>query len=284
MFVRTTGACRDEPGHRPLFAEPVEEQPAQPDRRSRRRSAEAGRLGHAGQAFSRRARGHRDLRAARPGLQRGRSHRAGAAARHVQGVHRGNVERHAAPLRPRAGGSHARPPAARRSILRAIDEDRSRRGRQPAGDLASYPPDSDGAAGARSARSRAPMPTTGATTRTTTPCPRAATRPTPTAPHGCSSSARWSNALSPERPARGNGRRLQPHHRVRAEREVGARPHRPRVLPPPERRRCGRDEHLLPEHRHRARHDGEADGGLGRHSGRGSTRWMASASTSWGTT
>ena len=37
---------------------------------------------------------------------------------------------------------------------------------------------------------------------------------------------------APGRPARGHGRGLQPHHRRRAEREVGARPHRAGLLPP----------------------------------------------------
>ncbi len=39
------------------------------------------------------------------------------------------------------------------------------------------------------------------------------------------------------------------------------------------------DQHLLRQHRHRARHDGEADGRLGAHLGAATTRWTASAST-----
>ena len=46
------------------------------------------------------------------------------------------------------------------------------------------------------------------------------------------------------------------------ERQVGARQGRARLLPPARRRRRRRDQHLLPEHGHRARHDGEADGRL----------------------
>ena len=69
------------------------------------------------------------------------------------------------------------------------------------------------------------------------------------------------------RPARGDGRRLQPHQRGRPERQVGARPDRARLLPPPQRQRQRRALDLLREHRHRARHDGEAHGRLGGHLG-----------------
>ncbi len=51
----------------------------------------------------------------------------------------------------------------------------------------------------------------------------------------------------------GDGRGLQPHQRRRAERQVGARQDRPRLLPPPERADGKRREpDLLREHRHRA--------------------------------
>ncbi len=43
-------------------------------------------------------------------------------------------------------------------------------------------------------------------------------------------------------------------------------------------------QHLLPEHGHRAPDDGEAARGLGADLGEATTRWTASASTSWATT
>ena len=60
------------------------------------------------------------------------------------------------------------------------------------------------------------------------------------------------------RPAHGDGRRLQPHQRVRPERQVGARPDRARLLPPPRRQRQRRALDVLREHRARARDDGQA--------------------------
>ncbi len=72
-----------------------------------------------------------------------------------------------------------------------------------------------------------------------------------------------------DRPAGGDGRGLQPHQLLRPEPEVGAGPHRARLLPPPGRQGRRGDQHLLPEHRHRAHHDGEADGRLGRYLGDG---------------
>ncbi len=56
-----------------------------------------------------------------------------------------------------------------------------------------------------------------------------------------------------------DGRRLQPHRAVRAGREVGARQGRARLLPPARQGGCGREVHVLREHRHRAPDDGEAD-------------------------
>ena len=67
---------------------------------------------------------------------------------------------------------------------------------------------------------------------------------------------------------------------VRPGREVGARPDRARATTTG----CNADgavetSHLLPEHGHRARDDGEAHGRLGRDLGDASTRSTASAST-----
>ena len=81
------------------------------------------------------------------------------------------------------------------------------------------------------------------------------------------------------RPARGDGRGLQPHARLGPGRHVGARQDRPRLLPPPQRRRRGGDQHLLRQHGQRARHVREADGRLAGDLGIASTRWTASAST-----
>ena len=49
--------------------------------------------------------------------------------------------------------------------------------------------------------------------------------------------------------------------------EVGARPDRAGLLPPPRRQGRGRDLHVLLQHRDRAPHDGEADDRLGAHLG-----------------
>ena len=91
--------------------------------------------------------------------------------------------------------------------------------------------------------------------------------------------------LSKAGTARGDGRRLQPHQRRPArtsksvlDRVVPGYYHRLNA------RRRRRDELLLPEHRQRAPDDGEADGRLRAHLGAASTRWTASASTSWATT
>ena len=62
-------------------------------------------------------------------------------------------------------------------------------------------------------------------------------RPGATARAACSNSARWSQSLHKTRPARRHGRGVQPHLHRRPEREVGARPRRARLLPPPRRER-----------------------------------------------
>ena len=81
-----------------------------------------------------------------------------------------------------------------------------------------------------------------------------------------SSSARWSRRST--RPACGSSwTSSTTTQRGRPGREVGARPDRARLLPPPARGRRGRDLHVLREHRDRARDDGEAHGRLGRHLG-----------------
>ena len=72
----------------------------------------------------------------------------------------------------------------------------------------------------------------------------------------------------PGRPARGDGRGLQPHARRRAGPEVDPGPHRARLLPaarPGDRR--GGDLDLLLEHRDRAPDDGQAAGRLRAHVG-----------------
>ena len=161
-----------------------------------------------------------------------------------------------------AGRPHARPPAAARSTSPPINEDKSQ-WQQPAGDLSSFPPDSEeqqargaGGGGRRTA-------STGATTRGTTPCPRAATRPTRTARPASSSSARWC------RRSTSSGLRVvmdvvYNHTSAAGQNDkLGARPHRARLLPPAQQRRQRRDQLLLPEHRLRAHHDGEAHGRLG---------------------
>ena len=65
-------------------------------------------------------------------------------------------------------------------------------GSSPAGNLSSFPPDSEEQQAARARPWPTPTASTGATTPGTTPCPRAATPPTRTARRASSSSARWS--------------------------------------------------------------------------------------------
>ncbi len=64
-----------------------------------------------------------------------------------------------------------------------------------------------------------------------------------------------------------DGRGLQPHRGQRPGPEVGARPDRAGLLPPPRRQGRGRDLHVLLQHRDRAPDDGEADDRLGAHLG-----------------
>ena len=94
------------------------------------------------------------------------------------------------------------------------------------------------------------------------------------------SSARWSAALHRAGLRVVHGRGLQPHAGRRAGPDSRCST---RIVPGYYQRldadRRGRDLDLLPEHRHRARDDGEAHGRLGRHLGARATRSTASAST-----
>ncbi|TQL22888.1 glycosidase [Streptomyces sp. SLBN-134] len=71
------------------------------------------------------------------------------------------------------------------------------------------------------------------------------------------------------RPPRRHGRRLQPHRRERSGQDQRPGPDRPRLLPAAAGRRLGRQQHLLRQHGHRERHDGQARRRLGRHLGQG---------------
>ena len=222
------------------------------------------------------ARGHRALRAPHPRLLDQRRDRAGSAARHVPRVHAGGLERDEPSARACRRGPDARAPAAG---LRHR-HDRRDPGEPPAARLQPrvVPARVDGAAGVRDGRRRHGRLQLGLR---------------PVALHGARGQLRdrpeWRGADAPVppdgegaervRPPRGDGRRLQPHERVRPGGEVGPRPDRARLLPPAERRGCGRDVDLLPEHGDRARDDGEAHGRLGRDLGEASTRSTASAST-----
>ena len=169
--VRARRRRRAQHRHRPVLAEPVGQQPAQPGHRPAVAAPEAARLGRDAPArHRRRLDRHDDLRAARARLLRQRPHRARGAPRQVHGVHRHELQRHAPPARARAGRPDRRAPDAqlrhRRASRRSAAPRRSpparptrRRSRPP-----SRPP-------------RRPTATTGATTRSTSRRPKAATRP-----------------------------------------------------------------------------------------------------------
>ena len=203
----------------------------------------------------------------------------GGGPGHLPGLHRRRHRRHAAPARrwPTAGLTtvHLLPAF----DIATIEEDRPASSRPPC-DLASY------AAGLRPSSRRASTPcaartaSTGATTRCTTRRPRAPTPPTRTgtAPHRASS-ARWCRALN------GAGLRvvMDVVYNHTAASGQDATSVLDRVVPGYYQRLDAKGavetSHLLPEHRHRARDDGEADDRLGASPGRGSTRSTASAST-----
>ena len=88
--------------------------------------------------------GHRPLRAPRPRLQRQRPERARGPPRHLQGVHPPS-RRHAPPaVARRAGLTHVHLLPA--FDIATVNEDKSQ-WQEPAGDLSSFPPDSEEAAG-----------------------------------------------------------------------------------------------------------------------------------------
>jgi pullulanase len=106
---------------------------------------------------------------------------------------------------------------------------------EPAGDLGSYPPDSDQQQAAVAAVADQDGFNWGYDPWHYT-VPEGSYATDPTARRASASSGRWWQALS-RRPAGGDGRGLQPHQRLGPERQVGARPGRPRLLPPAQRRR-----------------------------------------------
>jgi hypothetical protein len=112
VYVHSTGQVEHNLVTDPYSPEPGHEQHAQPDRRSERSGAAAGRLERAGEAGSVCARGYHHLRAARARLQRQRSHRAGGAEGHLQGFHPGRQQRHASPAGVAGGGAEGAAPAA----------------------------------------------------------------------------------------------------------------------------------------------------------------------------
>ena len=92
-----------------------------------------------------------DLRTARPGLLDQRRDRPGRPPRHLPGVHRPRQRRHAAPAAAREAGLntvHLLPV----NDIATIEEDRAAQQRRTA-TCASFPPDSEAAAGLRHARS-----------------------------------------------------------------------------------------------------------------------------------
>ena len=243
--------------------------------------AQAGRLGPAAQAGARPARGLDDLRAARPRLLDQRRDRARP---------RTAAPTWPSPTRDSDGMRHLR--AARRgraehacTCCRRSTSPRSRRTaptqQTPACDLAVLP--------ARLASSSRRASTAVADARRLQLGLRPAAlhrRPRAryaTDPDGAARIARVPrDGAGPQRrrPARRDGRRLQPHRRpparTRSRCSTGSCPATTTGSTPTG---DGRDLDLLRQHRDRARDDGEADGRLGGHLGDASTRSTASAST-----
>ena len=279
VYVPSLDAVDPQRRHRPVLAVARHRLAALADRRPRRPGAGARRLGRTSR--SRRCRRRRtssiyelhvrDFSAGDPTVPE-------AAARHVRRVHGRGLGRDAAPgalADAGLGAVHLLPVF----DIATIAEDRSTWQQPDPAVLATYPPDSDEQQAAVERDPGRSTASTGATTRGTTPRRRAATPPIPRARRGSSSSATWSQPLNGDRPARRDGRGLQPHDGRRPGPEVGARPRRARVLPPPRRHRRDHDVDVLRQHRHRAPHDGEADHRLRRHVGPRRTRSTGSAST-----
>ena len=222
-----------EPGDRSVLGQPVAQQPPQPDRRSRRPGAGCRRAGAASQKPPLRAPEDivlyelhvRDFSASDPSVPE--------ALRGTFKAFTARLARHAPPARPRPGGPHPRPPAA------GLRHRHDRRGQVAvagaAGDLSGLPAGLRPAAGGGRGRRRRRTPSTGATTPGTTRCPRAAThRPGRSAP-GARVPRRWSRALN--QPGLRVVMDVVYNHTTASgpEREVRARPHRARLLPPAQR-------------------------------------------------
>ena len=210
---------------------------------------------------ARRARGHRPLRAARPRLLGERPDRPRRPARHLQGVHGRVVERHEAPEVACERRTHARPSAP------GVRLRHHRRGQvelaAAAGQLVELPP-------RLRKQQSCVMSVAGSDGFNWGYDPWHYTVPEGSYATNPDGSARIVEFRQMVQSLNDIGLRtvmdvVYNHtNAVRPERQVGARPHRARLLPPPRRRRQRRDQHLLPEHRARARHDGEAARRLGR--------------------
>ena len=217
----------------------------------------------------------RPVRAPRAGLLHQRRDGAGGAARDVQGVHADRLGRHDAPARARRGGPDDGAPAA--DVRHRHDRGGPRRAGRARGPRRRTRV--AGAAGRPSPRSPARTASTGATTRSTTRRPRAPTRPTPKGRRASSSTGEMVQALNETE--LGVVVDVVYNHTASAGQAADVRAGQggARLLPAPAGGRLGREQHLLREHRHRARDDGEAHGRLRRHAGPRSTRSTASAST-----
>ncbi len=257
VFAPVHRARGAKPRHRSLFPEPLDQQPAQPDRGPRGPLAPAGRVDANRQAPAGEPRGRRDLRAPRSGLQHPRRDGSRGAPRDLQGVHPRRFERDAPSPRPRAGGPQPRPPAARLRLRHGQRGQgrarRARRGRPPLAPRRLRP----------AGRDRLGAPREGRLQLGVRPAPLRRSRgelrdrPRRSRAHpGVSGDGAGSRG---RRPAGRDGRRVQPHPRERPGSAVDPGPHRPRLLPPPRRRRQGPEQHVLSEHRDRASDDGEAD-------------------------
>ncbi|CAA9329769.1 MAG: GH13_13 / GH13_37 / GH13 / GH13_32 / GH13_ 14 / GH13_11, partial [uncultured Nocardioidaceae bacterium] len=222
-----------------------------------RPGARARRLADAGQAGPRAARGLDDLRAARPRLLHHGRDRPRGAPRHLPGLRRDGQRRHAPPARARPGrAEHAAPAAGERH--------RDHRGGPRRAARARLRPRILRACVARPAGVHRPDPRPG----------RLQLGLRPAALHDARGLLRHgsrragAHARVPRdgqghqrrRPARGHGRRLQPHAGRGPGPEVDPRPDRPGLLPAAVAHGRRRDLHVLCQHGVRAPDDGEAHG------------------------
>ena len=250
----------DQPGHRPVLGRAHDELDPLGGRRPRRPGAGAAAVAH--HAVAEAGAGGRllDLRAARARLLDRRRERPGRAPRHLPGLRR-RGRRPPAPARAGRRRPEHRAPAA--DVRHHLDRGGARRPGGAGVRPGVVRPGLDRAAGLRHGRGRRrrlqlglrPVPLDGAGGLVRDGARGRGARGG--VPHHGGCAAR-------RRPAGRGGRGLQPHLGLGPGGHLGARQGRAGVLPPAEPDHgCGGDQHLLPEHRHRAHHGGQGDGRRG---------------------